>query len=200
MTTNAVNHEDHHHHEEENSKVIFGFWIFILTNFIMFAVLLVTYVVLRNNTYGGITIKDIVNLPHTLLQSLVFLTSSFTYGLTIISAKQNSKPWVMFWLVVTFIIGLVFLGLEHREFSNILATGHSWQSSAFLSSFFTLLGFHALNVIVGLLWIIILMVQLSLQNFTPTMRTRFACLGLYWDYLNVVWIFIYTVVYLMGAI
>ncbi len=168
-----------HHHEDDGSKVIFGFWIFILTSFISFATLFATYAVLHNNTYGGISAKDVVRLPYALLQSLIFLSSSFTLGLAIISFKKELHCKTMFWLGVSFVIGLIFVGLEFNEFARLIHTGSSWQTSAFLSSFFTLVGFHTVNVIVGLLWMIVLMVQFSAKGITSTMRTRFSCLGLF---------------------
>lgn len=198
MTTQAA-HDDHHPHGDD-SKVIFGFWLFILTNFISFSALFATYSVLHNNTYGGINASQLSSLPYVLIESLVFLTSTLTCGLSIISVKKGLQCQARFWLAITFLIGLAFLGLEYREFARLIHAGSSWQSSAFLSSFFTLVGFHAANIVAGLVWMLILMIQLSMKGITPTMRTRFACLGLFWDYLNVVWVFIFTIVYLMGAI
>ncbi|NNM60264.1 MAG: cytochrome o ubiquinol oxidase subunit III [Legionellales bacterium] len=190
-----------HHHEDDGSKVIFGFWIFILTSFISFATLFATYAVLHNNTYGGIGAQDVLRrLSYALLQSLIFLSSSFTLGLAIIAYKKGLSDKVKLWMTVTFLIGLLFIGLEFREFARLVHDGNTWQNSAFLSSFFTLVGFHSVNVIVGLLWMIVLMIQFSMKGFTATMQIRFSCLGLFWDFLNIIWIFIFTIVYLMGAI
>lgn len=197
MTTDTLAH--HHHHDSE-SKVIFGFWIFILTDFIVFATLFATYAVLHNNTYGGAGIKDILDLPYVLGQSLIFLTSSLSYGLAVVALKKGELQRVMQWLALTFILGLLFVGLEYTEFARIIQNGHSWQSSAFFSSFFTLVGLHGVHVVIGLLWMVIVMIQLTMQKITPTMKTRLACLGLFWDFLNIIWIFIFSIVYLMGAI
>lgn len=198
MTTHAVSNESHY--EDSNSKVIFGFWIFILTDFILFAALFAAYAVLHNNTYGGLGIKDIVDLPYSLLQSLIFVSSSLSYGLGIVALKKGDQRTLMFWLGVTFLLGLTFVCLEFNEFAKLVQNGHSWQSSAFFSSFFTLVGLQGIHVTVGLLWIVIVMIQLYMQRITPMMRTRLACLGLFWDFLNIIWIFIFSIVYLMGAI
>ncbi|MFN7097389.1 MAG: cytochrome c oxidase subunit 3 [Gammaproteobacteria bacterium] len=196
--SHALSNESHY--EDSNSKVIFGFWIFILTDFILFAALFATYSVLHNNTYGGVGIKDIVDLPYSLVQSLIFVTSSLSYGLGIVAMKKNEQKSLLFWLGVTFILGLAFVSLEFNEFAKLVHAGHTWQSSAFLSSFFTLVGLQGIHVTIGLLWIVIVMIQLTMQHINPTMRTRLACLGLFWDFLNIIWIFIFSIVYLMGAI
>ena len=198
MTSHLFNQN---YHSDVSSKVTFGFWIYILTDAILFSVLFATYAVLHNNTFGDISIKDITYLPYCLLQSIIFLSSSFIYGLGVSAInKHNSMTRIMLSLSLTFLLGLSFVALEFNEFLHIFMAGGTWQTSAFLSSFFTLLGMHWLHVIVGLLWIIILMIQIVTHKLTPTMKTRLRCLGLFWDFLNIVWIFIFTTVYLMGAI
>lgn len=199
MTTSAIHHHDHHQ-ADSNSKVIFGFWLFVLSDCILFAALFATYVILHPNTYGGISIHDVTNLHFVLAQTLVMLTSSFTLGLGVVALKNNAVNKLIFWLVITFLLGATFVGLEWHQFAVLVHNGHTWQSSAFLSSFFTLLGFQAAHLTVALFWILVVIVQLKLQKINPIMRTRLSCLSLFWDFLNLVWIFIFTVVYLMGAI
>lgn len=197
MSTNAVHHTEH---PDSGSKVIFGFWIFILTDFIVFAALFATYGVLHNNTYGGLSIKEIVDLPYALLQSLIFLASSLSVGLSIVALKKQQKKSVFKWLLLSFLLGFTFVGLEYNEFAKIIQYGYSWQSSGFLSAFFTLVGLQGLHVIIGLLWMIILAVQVGIKGLHPTMPVKFACMGLFWDFLNIIWIFIFSMVYLMGAL
>jgi cytochrome o ubiquinol oxidase subunit 3 len=199
MSTQALENT-HHHHPDPASKVIFGFWIYILTDFILFATLFATYAVLSHNAFGGMGHVQAEALPHALRQSIIFLASSFTYGLAIIALKDGAKKQLYLWLVVTFLLGLGFVASEYREFAALIQAGHTWQSNGFFSAFFSLVGIHGIHVTVGLLWMLVLMVQLAVKGITPTMKTRFSCLGLFWDFLNIVWIFIFTIVYLMGAI
>jgi cytochrome o ubiquinol oxidase subunit III len=199
MTTSALSHE-HDHHDEPNDKVIYGFWVYIMTDCILFASLFATYAVLRDNTYGSIGIHDIARLPYILVQSLCLLTSGFTYGLALLGLHKGNTKQIYTWLSVTFLLGLAFIGLEYHEFAHLVANGYTWQVSAFLSAFFSLVGIHGLHVCIGLLWIVILMIQLKMRGINGMMKTRFACLGLFWDFLNIMWIFIFTIVYLMGAI
>ena len=195
-------HDDHghSHHHDPASKVIFGFWVFILTDCILFAAEFATYSVLHNNTYGNIGITGTAPLSWVLAQTLLLLVSCFTYGLSLRSMHRNSRPQMQFWLLVTFILGLLFVVREFNQFAYLLDTGHSWHDSAFLSAFFSLMGTHFFHMCVGLIWIVILIIQFALQNITPMMKTRLICLGLFWNFLNLVWVCIFTLVYLMGAI
>lgn len=198
MTTHALH--EHAHHDDVPSKVIFGFWIYIMTDGILFAALFATYAVLHNNIWNGPGIQQIATLPYVLVQTLVLLTSVFTYGLASVALRGGHKNRILFWLTITFLLGLVFLGFEWQQFANLIAHGNSWQTSAFLSIFFSLVGLHGMHIVAGMLWIIILMIQLRMKNITATMQTRLACLGLFWNFLNIMWLFIFTIVYLMGAI
>ena len=202
MTTEVLNdhHEHHDHHQEIASKVTFGFWIYILTDCIMFASLFATYSVLHNNTYGSISIHDIVCLPYTLVQTLILLVSTLTNGFMFSNILKRRPGHTMFWLGVTFILGILFFAMGMHEFIDLIHKGYNWQGSAFLSSFFVLSATLYIHIIVGLLWMIILMIQLSMKNVTHTMKTRFTCFGLFWNYLNIIWVIIFTIVYLMGAI
>lgn len=198
MTT-AVSH-DHDSHNEPNDKVIYGFWVYIMTDCILFAAMFATYAVLHDNTYGSIAIHDVARLPYILIQTLCLLTSGFTYSLCLLGLHKGNLKQMYAWFCVTFLLGLAFLGLEFHEFAHLVQQGYTWQTSAFLSSFFSLVGIHGIHVTVALLWLVILMVQLKMQGINGMMKTRFACLGLFWDFLNIMWILVFTIVYLMGAI
>jgi cytochrome o ubiquinol oxidase subunit 3 len=198
MTTPNLHNE--HHHEDPGAKVAFGFWAYIMTDFIMFAALFATYDVLRNNTYGGIGISQVANLHFVLIQTIILLASTLTCGFSNAASHNGNKTAVMLWMAVTFILGLVFAGMGLHQLCNLVASGSSWQTSAFLSAYFTLIIGHAIHVVVGLLWIVILMVQFLSHDLTPTMRTRLTCLNMFWNFISIVWIFIFTIVYLMGAI
>lgn len=189
---------DHHH--QADTTDIFGFWIYILSDCILFAILFATYAVLYTNVYGGPELKELTNLPYILGETLALLVSSFTYGLAILALYKRDFKKVMTWLALTFVLGLSFVGMEINEFINLYREGHTWQGSASLSAFFTLVGTHGLHVSLGLLWMLVLMAQLYVFRMTPMMQKRLTYLGLFWTFLDIVWIFVFTIVYLMGAI
>lgn len=187
-------------HREVYSKTVFGFWIYLMTDCILFGVLFATYFVLHNNTFGGPSGKDLFDLPFALSETMILLTSSFTCGLARLAAFYNQKYKMIAWFAVTFLLGISFLYLELTEFIHFSHMGNDWGRSAFLSSFFTLVGTHGLHISIGLLWMIILVWPTFRHGITPTSFKRLSCLGMFWHFLDVVWIFIFTLVYLMGAI
>jgi cytochrome o ubiquinol oxidase subunit 3 len=187
-------------HHDADATDLFGFWIYILSDCILFAIIFATYAVLHNNVYGGPTMKELTNLPYILIETLALLTSSFTFGLAILAMYKDKFRHVMLWLAVTCLLGLGFVVMEVNEFVHLYLEGHSWESSAALSSFFTLVGTHGCHVALGLIWMLVLMVQLPIFGLTGMMRRRLAYLGLFWTFLDIVWIFVFTIVYLMGAI
>lgn len=194
-------HDAHHdHHEEEVSKkVTFGFWIYIMSDCILFSMLFAAYAVLHNNTFGGPSGKELFDMPYVLIETFILLTSSFTYGLVMLSAHKGKKNLTLAWLVVTFLLGLSFVGMEVSEFHHLIAEGHGPNTSAFLSSFFTLVGTHGLHVTCGLIWMIVLMFQISKHGLMSISVRKLSCLSLFWHFLDIVWIFVFTIVYLMGA-
>jgi cytochrome o ubiquinol oxidase subunit 3 len=181
-------------------KTIFGFWVYLMTDCILFASLFATFVVLRHNTYGGPTGGELFSLPYTLAQTLILLTSSFTCGLAIWRAYQNQPAKAVNWLRLTFLLGVAFLALEINEFSHLYHEGNSWQRSGFLSAFFTLVGTHGLHVTAGLLWMAILIRRILKRGLTPVNFRRLFTLSLFWHFLDIIWIFIFTIVYLVGAV
>lgn len=191
---------EHHSHDDVHTKVVFGFWTFVLSDCVLFAALFATYAVLHNNVWDNIGIAQVASLPFVLMQSLVLLTCSFTYGLSFTGFHNGNKGQVLFWLLITLLLGIVFISLEYHEFAILLQNGHSWQNSAFLSIFFTLVGTHGFHVIAALIWTLILLIQIGHQGLTSTMKTRMTCLGVFIHFLNLIWIFIFTIVYLMGAL
>ena len=186
-----------HHHTE---KTILGFWVYLMTDLVMFAALFATYVALRGNTFGGPGGNELFSLPGALTETLILLTSSFTCGLAMLAAHKQNKNQTLIWFGITLALGLTFLGLELSEFSQLIAEGHTWQSNAFLSSFFTLVGTHGLHITIGSLWIVVAMKQIWSRGLTPFITSKLTRLSLFWHFLDIVWIFIFTVVYLMGAI
>jgi cytochrome o ubiquinol oxidase subunit 3 len=192
-------HDERHENHVAFDKTVFGFWIYLMTDCILFATLFATYAVLHNNVYGGPSARDLFSLPFALVETLILLTSSFTCGLAMVAADQKAKYRVLFLYGITFLLGLAFLGMELREFSDFVREGNSWQRSAFLSSFFTLVGSHGLHITCGLLWMFVMMGHIVFRGLTPSTIRRLTCLSLFWHFLDVIWVLIFTFVYLMGV-
>lgn len=202
MTTNtvALSNTEHDTPIDTHSKTLFGFWVYVMTDCILFGTLFAAYIVLQGSTYGGPSAKELFHLPFALAETVILLTSSFTCGLILLAANRNSIKAVLNWSLVTFALGAAFLALELSEFFNLVKEGHSWQASAFLSAFFTLVATHGLHITMGLLWIIVLAGQIVQRGLTKNTIRRLGCFGIFWHFLDVVWIFIFTIVYLIGAI
>lgn len=186
--------------QENTEKTVFGFWVYLMTDCILFATLFATYAVLRNNTYGGPSGHELFSLPFALSETLILLTSSFTCGLAMLSAQRENREKILVWLGVSFLLGIAFLTMELKEFTHLVHEGNSWQRSGFLSAFFTLVATHGLHITAGLLWMVFVVLQLLHKGITCVTFKRLTCLSMFWHFLDVVWIFIFTIVYLMGAI
>lgn len=186
-------------HQDAYSMTTFGFWVYLMTDCILFGCLFAVYAVLHNNTFGGPSARELFSLPFALTETMILLTSSFTCGLSMITAHSNKIKSATFWFCITFLLGVAFLGMELNEFTELVREGNSWQRNAFLTSFFTLVGTHGLHITTGLLWMIILVSQMLIWGFTPMVMKRLTCLSMFWHFLDIVWIFIFTFVYLMGA-
>lgn len=174
------------------SKTVFGFWIYILTDFILFGTLFATYSVLRSSTFGGPSGHDLFRLPYMLIQTFILLISSFTVGLAGASAHRQNKKWTISFFAITFLLGIVFVGMELSDFTRLINGGNHWRRSAFLSIFFTLVGTHALHMIFALLWVIVLIVPVWREGITPVSVRRLTCLKMFWQFLNIIWVFIFT--------
>ena len=182
----------------ENSKTYLGFWIYILTDCVVFASLFAVYATLHSSTNGGASAQMLFSMPLALTQTLILLSSSLTSGLAIISALNKNKNKILFWTLATFILGTIFLFLEIREFNHLVAIGDSWRESGFLSSYFVLVGTHGLHIIIGLIWMIVLSFIIILKGLTTKSMKGLVMFNLFWHFLDIVWIFIFSVVYLMG--
>jgi cytochrome o ubiquinol oxidase subunit 3 len=181
-------------------KTILGFWVYLMTDLIMFAAIFATYAVLRTSTFGGPGARQLFDLPNALTETLILLTSSFTCGLAMMAAHKGNKKQVLVWFGVTIVLGLIFLAMELTEFFGLIHAGHSFQTNAFLSSFFTLVGTHGLHISIGLLWMFVSMFMVWRRGLTPAILSKLTRLSLFWHFLDIVWIFIFTIVYLMGKI
>ncbi len=196
MKTQVIDELDEHTVE---TRVEFGFWVYLMTDCILFGTLFATYAVLHNNLVGGPSSKDLFNLPFALTETLILLTSSFTCGLGMLAAHNRDKAKTLAAFIFTFILGASFLTMELTEFTHMVKEGYSWERSAFLSSYFTLVGTHGLHISFGLLWIIVMMGHVVVRGFTTSTIRRLMCLSLFWHFLDIIWVFIFTIVYLMGV-
>lgn len=195
MTAHHVDHE-----AEANDRVLFGFWVYLMTDLLMFAVLFAVYAVLHGNTLGGETDRDLFSLPLALQETLLLLTSSFTVGIAMIATRQYKKNQALFWFGITFLLGLAFLFLEMKEFTEFIHEGHTMQTNAFLSSFFVLVGTHGLHIFSGLLWMGVTMIYVMKRGLNGPLVRKLSMLSLFWHFLDIVWIFIFTVVYLRAFV
>ena len=181
------------------SSTLLGFWIYLMSDCFIFAVLFATYGVLGRNYAGGPTGADLFELPTVAVNTGLLLFSSITYGMAMIAAQGGKAKQTLAWLAVTGLFGCGFLTLELTEFAHLIADGAGPQRSAFLSSFFTLVGTHGLHVTFGVIWLVTLMVQVARRGLTETNRRRLMCLSLFWHFLDVIWIGVFSFVYLLGV-
>jgi cytochrome o ubiquinol oxidase subunit 3 len=177
----------------------YGFWIFLLSDIIMFSAFFATYAVLAGSTAGGPSGKDLFDLRNVAVETGCLLLSSFTCGLASIGAQRRNPGWFYGAMAGTFVLGVGFLALEIHEFAGMVAQGAGPERSAFLSAFFTLVGCHGLHVTCGLLWLLTMMAQVFAKGFRPDIMRRVLCFSLFWHALDIIWVALFTVVYLMGA-
>lgn len=182
------------------SPTLLGFWIYLMSDALIFATLFATYGVLATAYAGGPTARELFDLPIVALNTGFLLVSSITYGMAMQDMHAGKARGVQAWLAVTALFGLAFVGVELYEFVHLIAEGATPQRSAFLSSFFTLVGTHGLHVTFGLIWIGVMLVQVGQRGLTADNRRRLTCLGMFWHLLDVVWIGVFTFVYLLGAL
>ncbi|MBR1219333.1 cytochrome o ubiquinol oxidase subunit III [Bradyrhizobium sp. U87765 SZCCT0131] len=187
-------------HHPEGSSTLLGFWIYLMSDCLIFAMLFATYGVLGGNYAAGPAPKDLFELPLVAVNTSMLLLSSITYGFAMLAMMQNRTGQVQFWLAVTGLFGAAFIGIELYEFSHLIHEGATPQRSAFLSSFFTLVGTHGLHVTFGIIWLVTLMVQVARRGLIAANRRRLMCLSMFWHFLDVVWIGVFTLVYLMGVL
>jgi cytochrome o ubiquinol oxidase subunit III len=179
--------------------VAYGFWIFLLSDIVMFSALFAAYAVLVRATAGGPTGAQLFNQTSVAIETACLLASSYACGLMSLAANAQRRAGTYFFAVVTFVLGGAFLALEIREFAGMIALGATPQRSAFLSAFFTLVGCHGLHVATGLIWLTVMMAQVAIRGFRPSVQRRLLCFALFWHALDIIWVWLFTVVYLMGV-
>jgi cytochrome o ubiquinol oxidase subunit 3 len=178
----------------------YGFWIFLLSDIIMFSAFFATYAVLVDATAGGPSGRDLFDLRSVGLETMCLLLSSFTCGIASIGAQRRNGLLFYGAMTVTFVFGIAFLGLESREFAGLVARGDGAARSAFLTAFFTLVGCHGLHVSCGLLWLLTMMAQVFAKGYRADILRRMLCFSLFWHALDIIWVALFTMVYLMGTV
>jgi cytochrome o ubiquinol oxidase subunit III len=191
-------HLTHEHHSENGT--LLGFWMYLMSDCLIFACLFAVYGVLGRNYAGGPSGAEVFELPLVAVNTSMLLLSSITYGFGILEMQRNRLRPMLIWLAITGLFGAAFLSLEMYEFLHLIHEGNGPQRSAFLSSFFTLVGTHGLHVTFGIVWLITLMVQTGKLGLTPENKRRLMCLSMFWHFLDLIWIGVFTVVYLMGVL
>lgn len=187
---------DHH----VPNGTLLGFWIYLMSDCLIFAALFATYGVLGRSYAGGPTGAELFDLPLVALNTSFLLLSSITYGFAMLQMQQNRLRGTQIWLLITGLLGLAFLAVELYEFYHMIHIGAGPQRSAFLTSFFALVGTHGLHVSIGAIWLITLLFQLNKHGLIPANRRRVFCLSMFWHFLDVIWIGVFTYVYLMGTL
>ena len=186
-------------HHPENGTLL-GFWLYLMSDCLVFACLFATYGVLGRNYAGGPSGADLFTLPLVAVNTSLLLLSSITYGFAVIEMRRKRQGATLAWLALTGLLGAGFVGIELHEFANLIHEGNGPQRSAFLSSFFTLVGTHGLHVTFGIVWLLTLMAQVARHGLIAANRRRLMCLSMFWHFLDVIWIGVFTFVYLIGAL
>ena len=203
LASDTQAHEDHHEHDhghEQGGMKVFGMWVYLMSDLVLFGSLFASYAVLSTAYAGGPTGKDLFSLPFVMAETFLLLVSSITYGQAVLAMHRHDTSAVLRWLGVTFVLGASFIGMEIYEFSHLIHEGAGPSTSAYLSAFFALVVTHGLHVASGLIWMAVVMHQVYRRGLTPTNITRVSCLSLFWHFLDIVWICVFTFVYLLGAL
>lgn len=187
-------------HPDAAESQAFGFWLYLMSDLVLFAAIFATYAVLGRSYAGGPTGRELFNLPYVFVETMLLLFSSGTCGLAMLAMHRERKRAILAWLAVTFLLGCGFIAMEIGEFHSMIADGNGPQRSAFLSAFFTLVGAHGAHVAAGLIWMAIMMGQTAVKGLSAPVQSRLFRLSMFWHFLDIVWVGVFTVVYLMGVL
>ena len=199
-TMTAPSHAHDAHTHDATGNAVFGFWLYLMTDCILFASLFATFAVLHHNTADGPSGKELFDLRYVFVETMFLLLSSFSNGLAMLSLHRHNRRATVQWLVLTALLGLGFVVMEVNEFTHLVLEGNGPDRSGFLSAFFGLVGTHGAHVSIGLIWMAVMMSQLMFKGITPAVTSRMLRLSLFWHFLDVIWIGVFTVVYLMEMI
>ncbi|MEY2170404.1 MULTISPECIES: cytochrome o ubiquinol oxidase subunit III [unclassified Rhodanobacter] len=190
----------HHEHHDDGSKTLLGFWIYLMSDCLIFSGLFATFAVMAHAYAGGPTGKEIFDLKYVLGETMLLLVSSFTFGMAMLNMHAGRRNKVLVWLAITFLFGAAFVGMEIHEFAALIHEGAGPDRSAFLSAYFTLVGTHGLHVTCGLIWIVVMLDMVRRHGLDAVVKRRLSCLSLFWHFLDVIWICVFTFVYLHGVL
>jgi cytochrome o ubiquinol oxidase subunit 3 len=199
VLSHPAGHAAEHGGHDPVSNTTFGFWLYIMTDCVLFASVFAAFAVMSHSYAGGPTGKELFNIPYVFGETMCLLFSSVTYGFAMLAMLRNEPSKVVTWLGITFLLGLGFIGMEVNEFTHMIMEGNGPERSGYLSSFFTLVGTHGTHVTFGLIWIAVMMAQVMGKGLTTPVRSRLVRLSMFWHFLDIVWIGVFTVVYLMGV-
>jgi len=197
-TTDTIPREESEHPDAVANHA-FGFWLYLMTDLVLFAAIFAAFAVLSHSYAGGSTGKELFDLPYTFGETMLLLFSSVTYGMAVLAMYRGKKNIVLTWLGVTFLLGIGFISMEVNEFYRMILDGNGPQRSGFLSAFFTLVGTHGTHVTFGLIWMATMVGQVVIKGLTVPIQSRLMRLGMFWHFLDIVWIGVFTIVYLMGS-
>ncbi len=200
MSEIAAHIELSEHDRASDKKTIFGFWVYLMTDFVLFASLFSVFIVLRGNVFGVHHASELFDMRLVLAETLILLTSSLTCGLFLLSARAGRVQHVLVWLAITALLGGAFVWIELLEFRTLILEGSGPSASGFMSAFFTLVGTHGLHVSAGLIWIIALFFKILTSGLTRSTMRKLMMLGMFWHFLDIIWIFIFTIVYLFATV
>jgi cytochrome o ubiquinol oxidase subunit 3 len=189
-----------HRHPVAIEIQTFGFWIYIMSDLVLFSALFATYGVLRHNCAGGPTGRDLFNVPSVFVETMLLLVSSATCGFAMLNMRSRKTNRILLWLGVTFLLGLGFVAMEVTEFHHLILEGHGPSHSAFLSAFFTLVSTHGAHVTAGLIWIAVMIVQVVTKGISSPVQSRLLRLSVFWHFLDIIWVGVFTLVYLRGVL
>ena len=198
-STSGTVYREEYEHPDTVANHAFGFWIYLMTDLVLFAAIFATYAVLAHSYAGGPSGKDLFDLHYTFGETMLLLFSSATYGMGVLAIYKGEKNQVLVWLAVTFVLGLGFISMEINEFYHMILDGNGPQRSGFLSAFFTLVGTHGTHVSFGLIWMAVMVIQVISKGLTTPVQSRLMRLSMFWHFLDIVWIGVFTIVYLMGV-
>ena len=199
-STSGTVYREEYEHPDTVANQAFGFWIYLMTDLVLFAAIFATYAVLAHSYAGGPSGKDLFDLHYTFGETMLLLFSSATYGMAVLAMYKGRKNRVLVWLAVTFVLGLGFISMEINEFYHMILDGNGPQRSGFLSAFFTLVGTHGTHLSVGLIWMAVMVIQVISKGLTTPVQSRLMRLSMFWHFLDIVWVGVFTIVYLRGVL
>ena len=188
------------HVEEQYDKTVFGFWIYLITDFVLFAAYFATYAVLQHRTFGGPPVASLMDMSAVVWRTVILLVGSFAAGIAGVQVHKRHRAGTLWWFGVTLICGLIFFICQYMECARIYEAGFGWQKSAAMSAYYNLVGVLMIHIIFAMIWTVLFAIPVFSKGITDTTFRRMSCLKMFWQFINVIWVFIFTIVYVMGVL